>query len=158
MEKEIAKIFNKFSTAIGTICTMLTSTFGIEWVLFAGYLLLNITDYLTGTIKAKMKNVENSNKGLIGIIKKICYWFLIGLSFFIPYLLMLLGNKININLDFIMLFGWFTLACLIINETRSIIENLIEIGIKVPEFLKIGLEQYQQIIDSAINKLNDKNK
>ena len=71
MEKEIAKIFNKFSTAIGTICTMLTSTFGIEWVLFAGYLLLNITDYLTGTIKAKMKNVENSNKGLIGIIKKI---------------------------------------------------------------------------------------
>ena len=71
---------------------------------------------------------------------------------------MLLGNKININLDFIMLFGWFTLACLIINETRSIIENLIEIGIKVPEFLKIGLEQYQQIIDSAINKLNDKNK
>ena len=135
MEKEIAKIFNKFSTAIGTICTMLTSTFGIEWVLFAGYLLLNITDYLTGTIKAKMKNVENSNKGLIGIIKKICYWFLIGLSFFIPYLLMLLGNKM-----------------------RSIIENLIEIGIKVPEFLKIGLEQYQQIIDSAINKLNDKNK
>lgn len=158
MEKEIAKIFNKFSTVIGTLCTMLTSTFGIEWVLFAGYLLLNIIDYLTGTIKAKLKRVENSNKGLIGVIKKVCYWFLIGLSFFIPYLLMLLGNKININLDFIMLFGWFTLACLIINESRSIIENLVEIGIKVPEFLKIGLEQYQQIIDSAINKLNDKNK
>lgn len=158
MEKEIVKIFNKFSTTIGTLCTMLTSTFGIEWVLFAGYLLLNIIDYFTGTIKARINNIESSNKGLIGVIKKICYWFLIGLSFFIPYLLMLLGTKLNINLNFIMLFGWFTLACLIINETRSIIENLIEIGIKVPEFLKIGLEQYQQILDSAINKLNDKNK
>lgn len=49
---------------------------------------------------------------------------------------MQLGSKLNINLEFIMLFGWFTLACLIINESRSIIENLIEIGIDVPVFLK----------------------
>ena len=158
MEKEIAKIFNKVTTTISTICTILTSVFGIEWVLFAGYLLLNIIDYFTGTIKAKINNIESSNKGLIGVIKKICYWFLIGLSFFIPYLLMLLGTKLNINLNFIMLFGWFTLACLIINETRSIVENLIEIGIKVPKFLKIGLEEYQKILDNAISKFNEKNK
>ena len=69
---------------------------------------------------------------------------------------MQLGSKLNINLEFIMLFGWFTLACLIINESRSIIENLIEIGIDVPVFLKKGLETYENIINSTIEKLNNK--
>lgn len=134
MLKEIIKIFNSIACIISSIGTMLTALFGIEWILFAGYLLLNIIDYLTGTIKARINKTENSNKGLIGIIKKISYWFLIVISFFIPYLIMILGNKININIEFIMAFGWFTLACLIINESRSIIENLLEIGINVPEF------------------------
>lgn len=69
---------------------------------------------------------------------------------------MQLGSKLNINLEFIILFGWFTLACLIINESRSIIENLIEIGIDVPIFLKKGLETYENIINSTIEKLNNK--
>lgn len=153
--EEIIKIFNKANSLISAICVSLTSIFGTEWMLFAGYLLLNILDYITGTIKAKVKKVENSNKGLLGIVKKISYWILIAVSFVISYLLMELGNKININLNFIIYFGWFTLACLIINETRSILENLTEIGIKVPEFLKRGLKVYQDTID---DKVKDENK
>lgn len=156
MGEEIVKIFNKTTSSISAICTILTATFGIEWVLFAGYLVLNIVDYFTGTIKAKIRKVESSNKGLTGVIKKVCYWILIGISFFISYLLMQLGEKININLEFIMLFGWFTLACLIVNESRSIIENLVEVGINVPTFLKKGLKEYENIINNTINKLNDK--
>lgn len=156
MEEEIFKIFNKVTTTISIISSTLTSIFGIEWVLFIGYLILNLVDYLTGTIKARIKKVENSNKGLLGTLKKVCYWVLIGISFLISYLLMQLGSKLNINLEFIILFGWFTLACLIINESRSIIENLIEIGIDVPIFLKKGLETYENIINSTIEKLNNK--
>ena len=156
MEEEIFKIFNKVTTTISIISSTLTSIFGIEWVLFIGYLILNLVDYLTGTIKARIKKVENSNKGLLVILKKVCYWVLIGISFLISYLLMQLGSKLNINLEFIILFGWFTLACLIINESRSIIENLIEIGIDVPIFLKKGLETYENIINSTIEKLNNK--
>lgn len=156
MGEEITKIFNKVTTTFSLISTALTSMFGIEWILFMGYLILNITDYLTGTIKAKIKKVENSNKGLTGILKKVCYWVLIGISFLISYMLMQLGNKLNINLEFIMLFGWFTLTCLIINESRSIIENLVEIGIDVPTFLKKGLETYENIVNSTIEKLNNK--
>lgn len=156
MEEEFFKIFNKINTTVSLIYAGLTSIFGVEWILFAGYLILNFIDYLTGTIKAKIKKVENSNKGLHGIFKKICYWILIGISFLISYMLMQLGSKLNINLEFIMLFGWFTLACLIINETRSIIENLIEIGIDVPMFLKRGLEAYEDIINNTIEKMSKK--
>lgn len=63
MEEEIFKIFNKVTTTISIISSTLTSIFGIEWVLFIGYLILNLVDYLTGTIKARIKKVENSNKG-----------------------------------------------------------------------------------------------
>lgn len=156
METEILKIFNKITAILSLISTTFTSLFGVEWILFLGYLILNISDYITGTLKAKINKTENSNKGLLGIIKKVCYWILIFISFLISYLLVQIGAKLNINLNFIMLFGWFTLACLIINESRSIIENLLEIGIDVPVFLKKGLETYENIMNSTIEKLNNK--
>lgn len=159
MENEFIKIFNRITNTISAITTTLTSILGIEWVLFAGYLILNIIDYLTGSFKARINKTESSNRGIIGILKKVCYWILIGVSFFISFLLTKLGQKININLEFIMLFGWFTLTCLTINESRSIIENLIEIGIDVPNFLKKGLENYhskiEKTVENAINNQQD---
>lgn len=152
MEQEILKIFNKISAIMSLIYTTLTTIFGIEWLLFLGYLILNLLDYITGTIKAKIKNTESSSKGLIGIVKKVCYWILILVSFLVSFLLVQIGTKININLDFIMFFGWFTLACLIINEGRSIIENFIEIGIKVPDFLLKGLNTYYNLINKNLDK------
>ena len=152
MEQEFLKIFNKVSSIISIICTFITNILGTHWILFLGYLILNIFDYITGTIKSKIKKEESSNKGLIGIVKKLCYWILIGLAFLISYLLVDIGSCININLEFVMLFGWFTLTCLFINESRSIIENLIEIGISVPKFLINGLEIYNKVIEETINK------
>lgn len=64
---------------------------------------------------------------------------------------MQLGGKLNINLEFIMIFGWFTLACLIINESRNIIENLVEIGIEVPEILTKVLNIYYNILEKKSN-------
>lgn len=152
MEQELLKIFYKISTILSIIGTVITNVLGTHWFLFLGYLLLNIFDYITGTIKSKINKNESSNKGLKGIIKKVCYWILIAVSFLISYLLVEVGNCININLEFVMLFGWFTLTCLFINEARSIIENLIEIGISVPKFLINGLEIYNKVIEETINK------
>ena len=81
MEKEIIKIFNKTTNNISIIFSTLTAFLGIEWTLFAGYLVLNILDYFTGTLKSKIKKTESSQKGIFGIIKKICYWILILISF-----------------------------------------------------------------------------
>lgn len=157
METEISKIFNKITAIFSMISTTLTSLFGIEWILFLGYLILNIFDYITGTLKAKVSKSENSNKGLFGIIKKICYWILILISFLISYLLVQIGAKLNIDLNFVMLFGWFTLACLIINESRSIIENLVEIGIEVPAILTKGLNVYYNILEKKTNDFTEEN-
>ncbi len=155
MGNELFKIFNKITALFSVISTSLTSLFGVEWILFLGYLILNILDYITGTIKSKVKKTESSSKGLIGIIKKISYWILILISFLISFLLVQLGAKLDMNLEFIMLFGWFTLACLIINESRSIIENLIEIGIEVPVILTKGLDIYYNILEKKTDEIID---
>lgn len=69
MEQEILKVFNRCTSVISIIGTTITSIFGSQWILFAGYLLLNVLDYITGSIKVKVKKEESSSKGLIGIIK-----------------------------------------------------------------------------------------
>ena len=151
--EEISKIFNKINSMIAVIITSLNSTFGTEWILFAGYLVLNILDYLTGIAKAKFTKTESSANGLKGIIKKVGYWFLILVSFIITYLLVEMGNKININIEFINLFAWFTLACLIINEARSILENIVELRLKIPIFLKKVKKIYKKNFEKKVNEI-----
>ena len=67
-----------------------------------------------------------------------------------------LGNLISVDIDFVILFGWFTLGCLIINEFRSILENLSELGIKLPDFLINGLEVIQNIIEKNAEEIENK--
>ena len=62
-----------------------------------------------------------------------------------------MGELIEINLSFMQLFGWFTLATYLINETRSILENLVEMNVKIPHFLVSGLEITQKLLDAKTN-------
>ena len=43
--------------------------------------------------------------------------------------------------------GWFTLACYMVNELRSLLENLIEIGVRVPSILVKGLEITEKLLN-----------
>jgi toxin secretion/phage lysis holin len=134
------KILSKINSLWGLAITLLSSLFGRFWYLFAAFLLLNIVDYVTGIAKAKVFHKENSSKGLIGIIKKIGYWIVIALAFFIALSFENMGRTISLNLSFTRFLGWFTLATFIINEIRSILENLVALGVDVPSFLIYGLE------------------
>ena len=134
------KILDKINMMCGFMVAVFSTIFGEHWYLFAAFLLLNIADYITGIIKAKLSHTENSNKGLRGIVKKVGYWVIIAISFFIAFCFADMGQIIGVNLGFTTILGWFTLATFIINEIRSILENLVAIGVDVPPFLTKGLE------------------
>lgn len=119
-----------------------------HWFVFAFYLFLNLCDYITGSIKARVNQVESSVKGDIGILKKLCYWILILISFLVPIGFEEVGQIIDVDLQITQLLGWFIIGSLIINECRSIIENLVAIGCNVPSFLVKGL-------DTASKKINE---
>ena len=138
-----------YNLTVGMLVSIMTAIFGIYWYIFAAYLLFNIMDWLTGWYRSRRNKKESSSKGLQGIIKKLGYWIIIAVAFLMSDVFVRLGNDIlKINLDFLMMIGWFTLACLMVNEVRSILENLVECGYEVPKVLIDGL----LVADKMINK------
>ena len=136
-----------YNVAVGAVVAVLTAIFGVYWYLFAGYLLLNVLDWITGWRRANKLHQESSMVGLRGIIKKTGYWVIVLIAFMIPDLFIKLGrDTLGINLDFLMLLGWFTLATLLVNEIRSILENLVEMNYDVPEILISGLAITEKLI------------
>ena len=136
-----------YNVAVGAAVAILSAVFGVYWYLFAGYLVLNVIDWITGWRRANKQHKESSMVGLKGIIKKTGYWIIVLIAFMIPDLFIKLGrDTLGINLEFLMLLGWFTLATLIVNEIRSILENLVEMDYNVPEILIDGLAVTEKLL------------
>ncbi len=141
-----------YNAAVGAIIAVLSAVFGVYWYLFAGYLILNILDWGTGWYKAWKQKQESSYVGMKGIAKKTGYWVIILVAFLVPALFIHLGQDLlGIDLGFLTLLGWFTLAALLVNEVRSILENLVECGYRVPDFLIRGLAITEKLIHAGID-------
>lgn len=137
-----------YNSITGILVTLLSAAFGTYWYIFAAFILFNIFDWLTGWYKSRKMKTESSVVGLKGIIKKLGYWVIIAMAFLIADIFVLMGRDIlNMNLDFLMLIGWFTLACLMVNEARSILENLVECGYEVPSVLIQGLAVTEKLLN-----------
>lgn len=151
---EMNKILDTYNLAVGGIVTLLAAIFGKYWYLFAIFLILNLLDYITGYMKARKLKKESSSVGLAGIVKKLGYWIIIATAFLTAYALTALGKDIlNIDLSFLALLGWFTLACLLINEVRSILENLVEYGLDVPYVLIKGLAVTERLLNDTTDNM-----
>lgn len=149
------RFLDKYNAIVGGVVAVASAVLGIYWYVFAGYLVCNILDWLTGWYKARRSGKEDSKTGLKGIIKKLGYWVIILVAFLLPELLINLGNDLlKINLEFLLLFGWFTLACLLVNEIRSILENLVECGYNVPAFLIKGLAVTEKLLNAKTEDIN----
>lgn len=132
----------------GTIVAVLTAALGTHWFLFIGFLILNIIDYITGVRKSRLTGKDNSVKGVRGVWKKLGYWLMVLVAFLASAIFIEIGQTIGIDLAVTAYIGWFTLASLIINELRSILENFVEAGDNVPSVLTKGLE----VAENAIKK------
>lgn len=147
-------IIDGYNAIVGTIIAVLSYILGEHWMLFAAFLLLNITDWITGWMKSRMTKKENSVKGWKGVLKKLGYWIMIMVAFGASAVFVEIGNAIGIDLGITTLLGWFVLASLIVNELRSILENFVEAGYSVPTILIKGLE----VADRVVNKEEEEQK
>ena len=141
-------IIDGYNAIAGAVVAVLSYILGEHWILFAAFLLLNIADWLTGWMKSRLANKENSMKGWKGVLKKLGYWLMIMVAFGASAVFTEIGATIGIDLGITTLLGWFVLASLLINEIRSILENFVEAGFNVPIILVKGLE----VADKAVNK------
>lgn len=146
-------VIEKHNLIIGGIIAALSYIFGEHWALFGIFLLFNIVDYITGIMKSRIAGKENSQKGLMGVVKKLGYWLMVFIAFAAGYWFISVGQLLGIDLQITKMLGWFVLASLTVNELRSILENFVEAGFSVPKILVEGLE----VADKAFNKEEAKN-
>lgn len=84
-----------------------------------------IIDFLTGTVSAKINQNIVSQKGINGILRKICS--MIVMIFFIPVSI-LIPEGIGIGLVYVLYLGYLMM------EIKSILENLKKMGLDVTLF------------------------
>ena len=141
-------IIEKKNALVGATIALFTAVFGTYWYVFAAYLVCTVLDYITGIIKARMLHKESSKVGLKGIIKKLGYWIIIVVAFLVSEVFVRMGQDLwQMDFSFMEFIGWFTLGCLIINEIRSILENLVEAGFYVPSIFIRGLDIAQKMLE-----------
>jgi len=145
--------FDKYDYIVGGVIAALTTVFGEAWFLFALYLMFQILDWLTGWYKAYIKRKESSKAGLLGLLKKLGYWIAIIVGFAVSLAFAHLGKMIALPLEFLNIIGWFVLASLMVNEARSILENLVECGYNIPMFLIKGLAVTDKLINSKADTI-----
>ena len=150
-------IIDRYNAVTGGIIAVLAAIFGEFWFLFALYFLFQIMDWLTGWHKAYLLRCESSRIGFAGILKKLGYWAVITVGFGVSFALKELSERLGLQgelpLNLTMGIGWFVLATLTINEARSILENLVEVGYNVPVFLVKGLAVTDRLINNRVGKL-----
>lgn len=154
---DVFKFIDGYNAVAGAIIAVLAAIFGPHWYLFAIYIVLNVIDWLTGWYRSRKLKQESSRIGLKGIIKKLGYWAIIAIAFMVAYAFARMGDELlHVNLSFLSVIGWFTLACLLVNEIRSILENLVQCGYEVPTILIKGLAIADKLINQEANsKLPD---
>ena len=115
-------------------------------VLFAPVILLVIMmalDYVTGMLAAKAEAIahpENpeygwsSRKGILGIIKKIAYIFLVVVAVSLDHILIQAAAPLGVELPRA-IFGLLVTVWLVLNEMLSIVENAGRMGAPVPTWL-----------------------
>lgn len=149
MERFFSAFTDETNLIWGGIVAVLSYLFGNHWPLFLLFFALNVVDYIYGVAKAKATGTWSSAKGAKGAAKKVSYWVVIALAFSLSAVFMELGTVIGVNLGFLQLIGWFVLALYIINELTSILENMVALGVDVPEFLIRGLAAVKTAVDEA---------
>lgn len=143
---------NKFKSIFTMVFTAATSCLGILAIPVLIMVVCNLIDYITGLVASKFRNESiNSYKSFRGIAKKICMWLLVIVGALVDQLLLYAGSTIGINLPFTFLVACLVAVWIICNEMISILENIKDIGVKLPPFL-------QPLIKNVKKQVEDKAK
>ena len=122
----------------------------------------NVVDYLTGLMAAPKRGEKpNSYKGLNGIAKKVCMWLLVLVGALIDILINYAAEYVSPGFIEPFIVAIVVALWLSFNEMISILENIRDIGVKLPPFLlklvKLLKKKTEEVVDKEVNNANDSN-
>lgn len=147
---------NKVSTIKGgfaSVMGVLNSIFGILAIPIVLLVLCNIIDYVTGILASKFRGQEiSSYKGIKGITKKIGMWLLIVVGAILDELIVYSVAQIGLVMPFTFVISCVVAVWIICNELISILENLKDMEVPLPDFLVKLTVNIKSQIETKTNK------
>lgn len=143
----------KIKLGIIVVCSAIFDALGIlAWPILA-LVGCNIIDYITGLIASPYRQQDiNSYKSIRGISKKVCMWLLVLVGWIMDMLIQHTLAQTGIEVNIPCIVATLVAVWLATNEMISILENMVDIGVKVPPFL---LPLIKHIRSSADHKIMD---
>ena len=139
-ENSIKLIFSGMFAAI-------SAYFGVMAIPILMLFCVMICDYITGIVSAYVSGTLSSMRGWRGIVKKACYMVAVAVGIVVDYIISNACAQLPIEIGAAFYFGLLVTIWLILNELLSIIENLSEIGVPIPEWLRKAIEKITAKVD-----------
>lgn len=134
--------------AITAVFAFLTSLLGVLALPVILMVVCNIIDYVTGLLASPYRKEDiNSYKSIRGIAKKVCMWLLVVVGAVIDQLIIYAGDTVGYTMPFTFLVACIVAIWIICNEIISILENITDMGVTVPGFLKPLVEHIKTQVE-----------
>lgn len=126
----------KIKILFTTVLSVIMSWLGILAIPVFIMVGCNFIDYITAIPAAKnRKEAINSQKGMRGIIKKVCMWLLVVVGAMMDTLINYASQYIGLSIKLPFIVATVVAVWIICNEIISILENMLDIGVDLPPFL-----------------------
>lgn len=111
-------------------------------------LLVMVGDYITGMVSAYVNKTLCSRCGVLGILKKLSYLMVVCVGIGVDWVIQEAIGQMGIEYQGTLAVGLLVTIWLVINELISILENLSEIGVPLPAFLKKIIEKLRVSVEN----------
>lgn len=141
---------DKIKATVITVISALMSWLGILAVPVFLLVGCNLLDYVTGLMAAAYRAEDiNSYKSIRGITKKVCQWLLVVVGWIVDVIIQYAVNVAGVTLNVPFIVATVVAVWLVVNELISILENIIDIGAKIPPFLLPVVKYIKKQTESA---------
>lgn len=147
---------DKIKAVFITFFSALAGWLGILAVPVGVLILCNIIDYGTGLVASPYRGQKiDSYKSFRGIAKKICMWLLVAIGAMLDWLLRYATNYMGIDIPINFIVSCIVAVWLIANEIISILENMVDIGVKIPPFLMPLVKNIKKQVEDKTGGIQD---
>ena len=134
-----------------SIGSAISSFFGVLFIPIILMVICNTLDFITGIVAAHCKGEQVRSKVFYrGIAKKVGMWCLVLVGVLVDETIRYSVSQFGIALPFTFLIACIVAVWIVCNELLSILENLDEIGVPMPDFLKKLIRYLQHKTEAQV--------
>lgn len=147
---------NQVKAVFTMVFAFISAIFGVLAIPVMLLVACNVIDYITGLMASKYRAQDiNSYKSIRGIFKKVSMWLLVMVGAIIDEMLLYTSTSIGWKSPVTFLIACVVALWLICNEIISILENIQDMGVRIPAFLQPLVKHIRSQVEEQVKVDND---